>query len=389
MSDEGKISFSLGAKRAPIASRFGTKSVKSIEKAQPLGPIILSCVEDKISDIPVPLENNIMVQISPAVRLESKYDPQCFGLQLRQHKPRGKLTQKSKTPLISVKPKDSPDSFSKQIDSLPETAMQDTYERVPIESFGESMLKQMGWDPQSAPKTTGPTIKLRPKLLGLGADPNLNAQIRSPTSPLSSTSSDSQKQFVLIVKGIHAGLTGWIEDYIDERIILNLEFSGERLSLNRKYVVFLGDDRKHDIKTTECGPSADQLLQPGALVRFINKKRLKTLYWKMGIITDCTQDEFYNTSLVVHVLTADSQMILKGIKPRDVCAKIPSKTGSHVLYALGNESEFYRGNLISIESSGSEPENESLVKYHVQDVETGHIHSVDHTRIIEYDRHIQ
>ena len=54
-----------------------------------------------------------------------------------------------------------------------------SYDRVPVEEFGKALLRGMGWSDEDAKKEKeliADQTKIRPSLLGLGADPRLAVQ---------------------------------------------------------------------------------------------------------------------------------------------------------------------------------------------------------------------
>ncbi|KAK3278191.1 hypothetical protein CYMTET_13856 [Cymbomonas tetramitiformis] len=72
--------------------------------------------------------------------------------------------------------------FKAEVNSLPEQATADEYETMPIELFGEALLRGMGWEEGKAvgKNQTGPAVAMeyvpRPKGLGLGATPAAPAE---------------------------------------------------------------------------------------------------------------------------------------------------------------------------------------------------------------------
>eukprot|EP01130_Rhizamoeba_saxonica_P001180 TRINITY_DN1107_c1_g1_i2.p1 TRINITY_DN1107_c1_g1~~TRINITY_DN1107_c1_g1_i2.p1 ORF type:complete len:284 (-),score=79.42 TRINITY_DN1107_c1_g1_i2:223-1074(-) len=100
-----------------------------------------------------------------------------------------KNDSKSKLPpILRNRPKDfleiedENEKFKYDVESRPDIADAEAYERVPLEQFGEAMLRGMGWAPgtpiglnstECVPVTI---LKRRPNRLGLGAKPKLKKE---------------------------------------------------------------------------------------------------------------------------------------------------------------------------------------------------------------------
>lgn len=82
------------------------------------------------------------------------------------------------------------------VDADARPASQDDYERIPVGEFGLAMLRGMGWrenDPKykKGPAPSDPVV--RPRGLGLGADPTVLAAISGPPGKQSKNSSNSSQ----------------------------------------------------------------------------------------------------------------------------------------------------------------------------------------------------
>lgn len=139
------------------------------------------------SATPVGPVSSTAVGVAPTAPAEPQ--PEQFGLVERK----GAAASRSATPAASepllmknrpprwqeVKDMDELDKFKHDISHRPDDVGTDTYERVPVEAFGEALLRGMGWQPGSSIglSGTGPVsvVEFVPRnhRLGLGAEPKM------------------------------------------------------------------------------------------------------------------------------------------------------------------------------------------------------------------------
>lgn len=97
------------------------------------------------------------------------------------------------------------DAFKADVESRPDSAGLDAYERIPVAQFGAAMLRGMGWKegtPASKTGRTGPTeayvTPARPALLGIGAkpiDPELVASSSSSSTSKNKPPKDRKAEY--------------------------------------------------------------------------------------------------------------------------------------------------------------------------------------------------
>ncbi|XP_053657730.1 G-patch domain and KOW motifs-containing protein [Anopheles marshallii] len=137
--------------------------------------------------------------------------------------------------VVPLRPEELP------LDGARESTLND-YESVPIEQFGQGMLRGMGWKGEVKKDTEKLTLgpEPRPKGLGLGADRSIKGGVGPGTVPLAQGESLVMKcgAPVKIIAGKHKGKYATIKS-IDEdngRVIVELSIGKQLESLNECFV---------------------------------------------------------------------------------------------------------------------------------------------------------
>ncbi|KEP47194.1 pre-mrna-splicing factor spp2 [Rhizoctonia solani 123E] len=121
----------------------------------------------------------VEVEIKEEVKEEEPMDEDQRALQALLRGEQGE-ERKREIAAISVEdqpggwaqPKNEADAFKEDLETRPDEATLADYERIPIELFGEAMLRGMGMGSTKSKKSTQPYIpEARPALLGIGAKP--------------------------------------------------------------------------------------------------------------------------------------------------------------------------------------------------------------------------
>lgn len=229
------------------------------------------------------------------------FDPTKYGLQVRKPKrtetvPPGKpLLLRATLPDLQMDLAQRPEDDG------------GAYERMPVEEFGRAMLRGMGWregggigrDVKGLVKPI--EAKLRPKGLGLGADPsplnNTNVTGRRHQGEINKLSVGAT---VGITTGVHVGLAGTVIGIQSTTITIKLTISGEIVSVEQSEISLSqpGDFTGKDLQPV-AGPS---WLTPHIRVRIISKVLAGgMLYRKVGDVLDTTMDDDGIVRAVVRV----------------------------------------------------------------------------------------
>ncbi|KAJ2059265.1 hypothetical protein GGI17_004505 [Coemansia sp. S146] len=145
----------------PTSESTDNKTVAIVD-AQ--GDVVLGNGETK-EELVIPVKRNADWMKKPETVSEK------FGLQVMA--PTSKARDKQGSRIGQAPPAEDDDDDS-DVD-------EETYERVPIESFGAAMLRGMGWK-EDTDNSTVITNSARPSLLGLGAKPRPEDTLRPKKS---------------------------------------------------------------------------------------------------------------------------------------------------------------------------------------------------------------
>jgi hypothetical protein len=161
----------------------------------------------------------------------------------------------------------------------------DNYDEQPIEDFGKTMLKKMGWKENSAINGKAPVkvVEFKPRPSGLG----LGAAMLEDKAP--KYSNESKKNYygtkVKIMKGKHKGLKGVIVDEIigdidkyfknNEYITVELKINKQVIKISTEYVKIHSKRDKEDKKDKKVEQTVDKTwlkwVTPNIIVKVVNK----------------------------------------------------------------------------------------------------------------------
>jgi transcription antitermination factor NusG len=241
-----------------------------------------------------------------------------------------------------------PDSQRLQHDlsHRPEDPSAMTYAEMPVGEFGAALLRGMGWRGGALGRNGDGLVrpvevKLRPKGLGLGADPNVVGKTTlSKTTPSLNKLAVGTK--VSIVGGEHSGLTGFVLEIRAISIRVKLVASGEVVSVDRSDVSLIEQTISTETEQPQTGPS---WLYPHIRVRFIAKS-LPALYQTMGDVLDISVDD---TDVVRAVVRLSDGRLVSDVFQEQVEPVRP--TIGRVAVIISGPQRGTKGTLLSIEKT--------------------------------------
>ncbi|PJF17890.1 DExH-box splicing factor binding site domain-containing protein [Paramicrosporidium saccamoebae] len=291
--------------RAPssaVETKNPLETNKDLDEPRPVSPRVIPHIDRNQYAVELAPKATSKVEAQTEARNSAKleteaYSPTKFGLQIRK-KPAipaasSPMLAHNAIPGLAV----LPDSQRLQHDLAhrPADPSASTYSEMPVGEFGAALLRGMGWRGGALGRNGGGLIrpvevKLRPKGLGLGADPNVigrTASSKSTLTPSPSLNKLSVGTKVSIVGGEHSGLAGFVLEIRAISIRVKLIASGEVVSVDRSEVSLIEQTASAETERPQTGPS---WLYPHIRIRFIAKS-LPALYQTMGDVLDISVDD--------------------------------------------------------------------------------------------------